>query len=269
MKRKQILRIAAVGTLVLGALVGGVAFANHEHHGFVKRRVLRHVDEALDAVQATAPQRDAVHAATDQLFTTLEQNHQAERGDFQAALKLWEADQIDQAKLTELRAKHQAAAQRNGDAIAQAIIETRDALTPEQRQKAAEYARTHRPPMRAEHAAFIKQRIDEHVADLLDEIHATPAQRERVQAKVSEVEAAFASHMDDHGAHFDRVLSLFAAPTLSQADVQKLKDEQQARMRKLGDAMVQALTEIHDVLDAGQRQKVADFVRAHHSHHGG
>jgi hypothetical protein len=37
----------------------------------------------------------------------------------------------------------------------------------------------------------------------------------------------------------------------------------------VGDAVVQALRDIHDVLDAGQRQQVADWVRAHHRHHGG
>jgi Spy/CpxP family protein refolding chaperone len=269
MERTRIVRIAVVGALAVGALAGGVALASHEHHEFAKRGILRHVDAVLDAVQATSPQRDAVHAATDQLFLTLAENHKSERNDFAQALKLWEADQIDQAKLAQLRADHQAAAQRAGDAIAQAILDARDALTPEQRQKAAEFARTQRPPMKAEHAAFIKQRIAEHVADLLDEIKATPAQRERVQAAVGEVEAAFASQMGDHGAHLERVLTLFAAPTLNPGDVQKLKDEQQARMRKLGDSIVQALTEVHDVLDAGQRQKIADFVRAHHSHHGG
>jgi hypothetical protein len=49
-----------------------------------------------------------------------------------------------------------------------------------------------------------------------------------------------------------------------------LQAERQAKMQKVGDAVVQALTDIHDALDAGQRKQVADFVRSHHSgHHGG
>jgi hypothetical protein len=40
-------------------------------------------------------------------------------------------------------------------------------------------------------------------------------------------------------------------------------------MQQIGDTVVQALTDIHDALDAGQRKTVADFIVAHHHHHGG
>ena len=89
MKRTSKVGIALAGAFVLALAAGGAALASgHLHDGFVKRRVTRHIDAALDAVGANGAQRDAVHAARDQVFATIEDNRRAERGDLDAALSL-------------------------------------------------------------------------------------------------------------------------------------------------------------------------------------
>jgi len=270
MKRSWKIGIALAGVMVLALAAGGVALASgHLHEGFVKRRVTRHIDAALDAVGASAAQRDAVHAARDHVFATLEENHRAERGDLDAALGLWQSDRLDSAAIATLRAHHLAAAKKTGDAVVQALSDAHDALTAEQRAKLADYLRAHRPPRMDGAKPFMKHMVQEHVDDLLDQIHATAEQRAKVTAAVERVFSAVSDGMSDHAAHFDDAIAVFTADKIDQGKLAALQAARQDKMQKVGDAVVQALTEIHDALDAGQRKQVADFVRSHHSGHGG
>jgi len=107
------------------------------------------------------------------------------------------------------------------------------------------------------------------VEDVLDDIHATADQRAKVQAAVTRAFTTVTANMGNHGADLDRALALFTADHVDAAQVAALQSEHQARMQQMGDAIVQALTDVHDVLDASQRKQVADHIRAHHQSHGG
>jgi periplasmic protein CpxP/Spy len=274
MKRSWKIGIALAGALVLALAVGGAALASgHLHEGFVKRRVTRHIDAALDAVDANAAQRDAVHAARDHVFATIEDNRRAERGDLDAALSLWQSDRLDPAALATLRAHHQAAAKKTGDAVVQALSDAHDALTAAQRQKLAAYLKDHRPPLDRKSTdgakPWLKHIVSERVDDLLDQIHATADQRTKVTAAVERAFTAIGDGMGDHAAHLDDAIAVFTADKIDSAKLASLQAEREAKMQKVGDAVVQSLTEVHDALDAGQRKQVAEFVRSHHSGHGG
>ena len=270
MKRSWKIGIALAGALVVALAVGGAALASdHLHEGFVKRRVTRHIDAALDAVGANGQQRDAVHAARDHVFATIEDNQRAERGDLDAGLSLWQSDRLDPSALATLRAHHQAAAKRTGDAVVQALSDAHDALTSAQRQKLADFLRGHRPPRMDGAKPFVKHMVAERVDDMLEQIHATADQRAKVTAAVERTFAAISDGVADHAAHFDDAIAVFTADKIDQTRIAALQAERQAKMQAMGDAVVQALTEVHDVLDAGQRKQVAEFVRSHHSgHHG-
>jgi Spy/CpxP family protein refolding chaperone len=271
MKRSWKIGIALAGVLVVALVAGGAALASgHMHEGFIKRRVTRHIDAALDAVGASSAQRDAVHAARDHVFATIDENHKAERGDLDAALTLWQADRIDPAALAALRTRHQAVAKKTGDAIVQALSDAHDALTPAQRQKLAAYLHANQPPKMDGAKPFMKHMMKERVDDMLDEIHASADQRAKVTAAVEHAFDVVGANMTDHAAHFDEAVGLFTADTIDRSKLAALQADRQARMNKTADAIVQALGDIHDALDAGQRKQVADFVRAHHDgHHGG
>jgi periplasmic protein CpxP/Spy len=270
MKRSWKIGIALAGAFVLALAVGGAALAsNHLHEGFIKRRVTRHIDAALDAVGANGAQRDAVHAARDHVFATIAANRSAERGDLDAALSLWQSDRLDPAALATLRAHHQAAAKKTGDAVVQALSDAHDALTAVQRQKLAAYLKDHRPPKMDGARSFMKHMVSERVDDMLDQIHATADQRAKVTAAVERAFTAIADGMGDHAAHFDDAIALFTADHIDSTRLASLQAEREAKMQKAGDAVLQALTEVHDALDAGQRKQVAEFVRSHHSGHGG
>jgi len=270
MKRSWKIGIALAGAFVLALAAGGAALASGRmHEGFVKRRITRHIDAALDAVGATGPQRDAVHAARDHVFTTIADNRKAERGDLDAALTLWQADRLDPAALATLRAHHQAAAKKTGDAVVQALSDAHDALTAPQRQKLADYLRSHQPPKMDGAKPFMKHMVSERVDDMLDQIHATADQRAKVTAAVEQAFTAISGEFTDHAAHFDQAIALFTADKIDQAKLASMQADRQAKMQKVGDTVVQALTEVHDALDAGQRKQVAELVRSHHQgHHG-
>jgi len=274
MKRRVKIAIGVAGVLIVALLVGGAAMASGRlHDGFAKRRVTRHIDAALDAVAATSAQRDAIHAARDHVFATFAESHQNQRADLEQALALWQADTIDTTKITALRARHQAAAKKMGDAVVQALGDAHDALTADQRAKLGAYLKSHRPPLDAKATdgmkPFVKHMVNERVDDMLDEIQARADQRDKVHAAVERAFTAIATNFGDHAAHFDEAIAVFTADKIDAAKVQALKAERQARMTQVGDAVIGALTDVHDALDAGQRKAVADFIRSHHRRHGG
>jgi hypothetical protein len=270
MKRNWKIAIAVVGALVVAIIAGGAAWASGRgHEAFAKRRIARHIDAALDAVNASPQQRTAIHAARDHVFDTFAESHKARQADLQQALALWQADRLDPDGVAKLRARHQAEAQQAGDAIVQALSDAHDALTAPQRQQLATYLRAHQPPKMDGAAPFFKHMINERVEDLLDEIHATDAQRTTVKSAVERVFTAVSGNMGSHGAHLDKAIAVFTADQIDQAQVAQIRAEHQAQAQQMGDAIVQALTDIHDALDAGQRKTVADFIRAHHAHHHG
>jgi Spy/CpxP family protein refolding chaperone len=266
MKRGIKIALAVVGLL---ALVSGLAFARQGHEGFGKRRLLRHVDQALDAVNATQPQRDAVHAAVEHVQQTFADNAQSRQADMQEALKLWQADRIDTAALANLRTRHQASAKKLGDAIVQAISDAHDALTAPQRAQLVTYLKAHRPPKLDGARPWIKHMVSERVDDMLDEISATQPQRDTVHAAVQRAFDAITA--DDPTGHFDQAMDLFAADKIDQAKVAALQAQHQAKAQKMGDAIVDAITSVHDALTPAQRAKVAQIVEQHHAHmhHGG
>jgi hypothetical protein len=269
MKRSLKITIAVAGLVVAALLVGGAAMASgHFHEGFLKRRITRHIDAALDAVGADAEQRDAVHAARDHVFATINESHAAEKADFATALTLWESDRLDPAQLQALRARHQAMAQKTGDAVVQALSDAHDALTPAQRQKLADYLRAHKPPKMDGAKPLFRHMLDERVDDGLDEIHARVDQRDKIKAAVENAFAAVTSEMGSHEADFDRAIVVFTADRIDAAKVTELQQAHQARRQKIAGAVVQALTDIHDALDASQRKQVADFIKSHHPHGG-
>jgi Spy/CpxP family protein refolding chaperone len=268
MNRTLKIALGVVGVMAL-ALAGGIALAQHGPEGFMKRRLTRHIDAALEAVNATEAQRNAVHAARDHVIATFEESAASRQADLQEALKLWQADRIDQVALTTLRARHQATAKKVGDAIVQAVSDAHDALTALQRQQLLAYAKAHRPPKMEGARPWMQHMVSERVDDLLDQINATAAQRDTTHAAVQNVFAALAG--EDPGQHFETALALFGADKIDPGKVAALQAEHQARAQKMGDAVITAITKVHDALSPAQRAQVAEIVKQHHQHehHGG
>jgi Spy/CpxP family protein refolding chaperone len=255
--------------------VGGVALARHGGGGWhgperMKAKVTERIDEALDVAKATQAQKSAVYAARDHVFATFEESHADHRGQMEKVLTLFEADKVDPAQIAALRAEHEARAQRIGDAIVQALYDVHDALTPPQRKLVADWARSHKPGHmmgagghHGRGAAFFKAMVSSRIDEALDAAHVTDAQRARLHETRDRVFAVVeAAHEEDPSPRIEQALTLFQADKLDAAKVAELRAQHMAQSKKVGDALVAAVTEVHDVLTAPQRKALTDWIRA-------
>ena len=157
MKRRTFAGLVAVG-LVLGVAVTALTVAwaqgpggmhgpgGHGMHGMMmKGMVTAALDGALAQANVTPDQRASIDASRDRAFATFEAQRPDHRAHRDQVLALFEGDRLD---VGQLQALHDPMAQRHDavkSAVAQAIVEIHDTLTPEQRRVVAEYVRTHGP----------------------------------------------------------------------------------------------------------------------------
>lgn len=152
MTRRTILAGAAGALLTLTAggvaLLGGRAFAHGPggpHAGMMKRMVSAALDEALAQANVTPEQRMAIYASRDRAFAAVAAQRPDHRAHREQMLALFEADRLDVAQLQATHAQMEQQRQAMHAAIAQAIVEVHDTLTPDQRKIVAAYARSFGP----------------------------------------------------------------------------------------------------------------------------
>jgi Spy/CpxP family protein refolding chaperone len=140
--------LGSVAVLGVGLVAAVAAFAHGgpggRHGMLMKRFVSSLIDEALEPAQVTAEQRARIHAARDRAFAAVEAHRQARRSHLDEALSLFEADVVDAGRLAAFRAQREAEHRQVADAIAQALTEVHDVLTPVQRKAVADWVRAHR-----------------------------------------------------------------------------------------------------------------------------
>ena len=152
MKRRTVLGLIAVPVVALatGAAALTAAWAHgpggHGMHGrMMKRMVSAALDEALDQAGVTQDQRTAIHASRDRAFAALEAQTPDRGAHREKVLALFEADQIEPARLQALTAEMEQRHQAVRSAITQSIVEIHDTLTPAQRRVVAQFVRSHGP----------------------------------------------------------------------------------------------------------------------------
>ena len=110
---------------------------------------------------------------------------------------------------------------------------------------------------------FMRRHIDQRIAGALDAAQATPDQRARIEkAKERVFQTIEASHQN-RKAHMEKVMALFEADKIDAAQINDLRADHEKEAKADGDAILGAITEAHDTLNAQQRKQVADYVRAH------
>ena len=150
MERRTMIGLAAgiAASLAAGAGVAVGANAAHAHGGWragiMRRVVSATIDDALDAAQVTAEQRRAIYAARDRVFATVDEVRADRQAHLEEGLALFEADQVDPARLEALHQQAEAGRQRIREAIHQALVEAHDVLTTAQRKAVADFVRSHR-----------------------------------------------------------------------------------------------------------------------------
>jgi Spy/CpxP family protein refolding chaperone len=116
----------------------------------------------------------------------------------------------------------------------------------------------HRPdPARAE------RMINHRVEDGLDDLKATPEQRQKVLAVKDHLLARWKALRGDHQATMQEALSLWEAPGFDRARALAMVDAHLDAMRTLAHEAVDAAAEVHDTLTPEQRAQLARRLRRH------
>lgn len=114
------------------------------------------------------------------------------------------------------------------------------------------------------HPGAIMRRIaSAHIDEALDQAKASPEQRQ----KVGEIKERLFRTLEDsrrgHRGDMDEALRLFTADQLDRGKMAQLRKARQAEMDRVGDAVEQAISDVHAVLTPAQRKVVADYVAQH------
>lgn len=121
----------------------------------------------------------------------------------------------------------------------------------------------HRPRDPAEMAAFVKDRVD----DALDDLSATDAQRQQVQAVADRLLASGrALHQDGEPLHAE-IKAQWESPNPDRARLHALVDQRIDALRAFAHQAVDAGIEVHDVLTPEQRAKAERKVERMHRFH--
>lgn len=104
----------------------------------------------------------------------------------------------------------------------------------------------------AELAAFVTDRVD----DALDDVDATPEQRERIHAVKDRLLAAGQAARGDRKAVHDAVVGEWRSSAPDAAKLHALVDERAEAMKAFAHQAVEAGVEVHGILTPEQREKL-------------
>ena len=113
------------------------------------------------------------------------------------------------------------------------------------------------------HAGMMKRMISAALDEALDQAAVTAEQRTAIYASRDRVFAAMEAQRPDRGAQREQVLALFEGDRLDATQLQAVHAQMAQRRQAIGDAITQAIVEIHDTLTPAQRQIVASYARTH------
>ena len=112
----------------------------------------------------------------------------------------------------------------------------------------------HRDPARV--AAFVTERVE----DALDDLDATPAQREKILAVKDRLLAEGTKLRADREALHAELLAAWKAETVDRARLHAIVDQRIEALRALAHSAADGAADAHDVLTPEQRAKVAKKV---------
>ncbi len=263
--RKPLMFVAVVALVALGttAVYAGPWFGGKKAER-VKTFVQWKVDDVLDELDATDDQRAQIAPLADQLVDSA-MNRFADREAFrEELLALWQAPTPDTKQARETVFARVEAARALGHEAIDAAARAHGVLTPKQRvaladqleERARDRQRT--PEERAERA----QRFTGYVLDeIVDVADADEAQAARLKGLADGLVKTGLAQMGDHGAMRAEARALWTAAKADPVKAKALLDARVDVWKGMAAEAIDAAAEAHGVLDAGQRDAVADAIR--------
>ena len=224
----------------------------------------QHVDKALDAVKASAVQRDQVHAAIGEVMRTLDDTFGHGLPDVDEALTLFTRDRLDPQALASLQQRRDARHKKIADALVQAFYDVHDALTHDQRQQLVDFAHENAEGrhMKSFKQTMLKGFVSAQLEDMLDQLDANETERKAVYAARDEILSAVGQLHDKKAASVAEVATIFRGDTIDKAAVAKFRADKEADLRALTQTIEHALAEVHAALTPAHRQQIVELIRA-------
>src|SRR3954470_2776021 len=104
-------------------------------------------------------------------------------------------------------------------------------------------------------AGFMKDRIDARVKEAMDEIQATPQQRQVVAQAENEIVTAIQAKAQAHKGAHQALLTAFAGDQFGQA-LQTFADARSQDVKDIASVVIPSLQKVHDALTPEQRSKL-------------
>ena len=112
-------------------------------------------------------------------------------------------------------------------------------------------------------AGFFKARVSAHIDDALDIANASAQQKTQIYAVRDRTFEALEKTHQNRKAEIDRLLTILEGDTLDSGALAALRKEHEAAAAQAADAITKALVDAHAVLNAEQRNKIADWAKRH------
>jgi protein CpxP len=108
---------------------------------------------------------------------------------------------------------------------------------------------------------FMRRMVDAHVEETLDEINATPQQRQKVSAIEDRLLADFQVSRDARRTFLTSLTDQFSQPQLDNASIEQAFQPVAQSHEKLRQELLQTVGDLHDLLTPDQRAKLVERVR--------
>jgi Spy/CpxP family protein refolding chaperone len=115
--------------------------------------------------------------------------------------------------------------------------------------------------------ARMERMLGAHLDEVLDELEATPAQREKIAAVKDRLLAKGRALHEERGGAMTELLAQWESPTPDRARVNAIVDERAAGMQAFAHEVADAMVEVHAVLTPEQRAQVAERWRERAERH--
>ena len=110
---------------------------------------------------------------------------------------------------------------------------------------------------------FVANRLD----DMLDDLRATDAQRQQIQAIKDKIVADAKALRAGHGDVHEELLAQWQLDTPDAARVHAIVDGRADSMKRLADEVTDALLQVHGILTPEQRAQIAKKAQRHREEH--
>jgi len=113
-------------------------------------------------------------------------------------------------------------------------------------------------------AGFMKDRIAARVSAALDEIQATPQQRQVVEQAENDIVNAIQAKAQAHRGAHKALLTALAGDQFDAQALQTFADARAQDVKDIASVVIPSLQKVHDALTPEQRAKLVQLVQQHH-----